>query len=83
MMKQLGLEDLHVDYIVLDTIRVPRATFGAIIAAWRDGYTEALARHTKLTVNEVRELFDAVVTAIGDPDHYVVWHIPIVSGRVR
>jgi hypothetical protein len=29
----------------------------------------------------VRELFDAVVTAIGDPDQYVVWHIPIVSGR--
>jgi SAM-dependent methyltransferase len=24
LMKQLGLEDLHVDYIVLDTIRVPR-----------------------------------------------------------
>jgi SAM-dependent methyltransferase len=81
MMKQLGLDDLHVDYIVLDTIRVPRATFGAIIAAWRDGYTEALARHTKLGVDEVRELFDAVVTAIGDPDQYVVWHIPIVSGR--
>jgi SAM-dependent methyltransferase len=81
LMKQLGLEDLHVDYIVLDTIRVPRATFSAIIAAWRDGYTEALARHTKLGVDEVRELFDAVVTAIGDPDQYVVWHIPIVSGR--
>jgi SAM-dependent methyltransferase len=81
LMKQLGLEDLHVDYIVLDTIRVPRATFSAIIAAWRDGYTQALARHTKLGVDEVRELFDAVVTAIGDPDQYVVWHIPIVSGR--
>lgn len=81
MMQQLGFEDLHVDYIVLDTIRVPRATFGAIIAAWRDGYTEALARHTALGVDEVRVLFDYVVDAIHDPNQYVVWHIPIVSGR--
>jgi hypothetical protein len=29
----------------------------------------------------VRELFDSVVDAIGDPDQYVVWHIPIISGR--
>jgi SAM-dependent methyltransferase len=80
LMKQLGFQDLHVDYIVVDTIRVARATFAAIIAAWRDGYTEALARHTALGVDEVRELFDCVVDAIGDPEQYVVWHIPIVSG---
>jgi len=81
MMKQLGFEELHVDYIVVDTIRVPRATFAAIIAAWRDGYTQALARNTALGAAEVRELFDSVVDAIGDPNQYVVWHIPIVSGR--
>jgi SAM-dependent methyltransferase len=81
MMQQLGFEDLHVDYLVVDTIRVPRATFGAIIAAWRDGYTEALARHTALGVDEVRVLFDYVVDAIHDPAQYVVWHIPIISGR--
>jgi SAM-dependent methyltransferase len=83
LMKNLGFEDLHVDYIVVDTIRVPRATFGAIIAAWRDGYTEALARNTALGVEEVRALFDCVVDEIGDPNQYVVWHIPIVSGRKR
>ena len=60
---------------------VARQTFAAIIAAWRDGYTDALARHTALGVAEVRELFDCVVDAIGDPHQYVVWHIPIVSGR--
>ena len=81
LMKHAGFEDLHVDYIVVDTIRVPRAVFGAIIAAWRDGYTDALARHTKLGVQEVRALFDQVVDAIADPQQYVVWHIPIVSGR--
>lgn len=81
MMQQLGFEELHVDYIVVDTIRVSRATFAAIIAAWRDGYTAALARNTALGEAEVRELFDYVVAAIRDPAQYVVWHIPIVSGR--
>jgi SAM-dependent methyltransferase len=81
LMNTLGFEDLHVDYIVVDTIRVPRAIFAAIIAAWRDGYTEALARQTKLGVEEVRALFDQVVDSIADPQQYVVWHIPIVSGR--
>jgi SAM-dependent methyltransferase len=81
LMKHVGFEDLHVDYIVVDTIRVARPVFGAIIAAWRDGYTEALARHTKLGVAEVRALFDQVVNAIADPEQYVVWHIPVVSGR--
>ncbi len=83
LMNALGFEDLHVDYIVVDTIRVPRATFAAIIAAWRDGYTDALARHTELGVDEIRALFDTVVDAIGDPQQYAVWHIPIVSGRKR
>jgi SAM-dependent methyltransferase len=81
LMKQLEFADLHVDYIVVDTIRVPRAVFGAIIAAWRDGYTEAVARETSLGVEEVRALFDHVVDAINDPQQYVVWHIPIVSGK--
>jgi SAM-dependent methyltransferase len=81
LMKHAGFADLHVDYIVVDTIRVPRAVFAAIIAAWRDGYTEAIARNTRLAVAEVRALFDQVVDAIADPEQYVVWHIPVVSGR--
>lgn len=81
LMKQLGFEELHVDYVVVDTIRVARETFAAIMAAWRDGYTEALAQHTALAAGEVRALFEHVVEAILDPDQYAAWHIPIVSGR--
>jgi ubiquinone/menaquinone biosynthesis C-methylase UbiE len=81
LMQQLGLAELHVDYVVVDTTRVARATFAAIIAAWRDGYTEVLAQHTALGIDEVRALFNHVVDAILDPQQYVVWHIPIVSGR--
>jgi ubiquinone/menaquinone biosynthesis C-methylase UbiE len=81
LLNRLGLQDLHVDYVIVDTLRVPRQTFGAIIRAWRDGYTDVMAQHTRLTRAEIRALFDHVINTILDPAQYAVWHIPIVSGR--
>ena len=81
LMNQLGLQDLRVDYVIVDTLRVPRQTFGTIIQAWRDGYTEVIAQHTRLTRTEVRALFDQIIATILDPQQYAVWHIPVVSGR--
>lgn len=81
LMHQLGVRALHVDYVIVDTVRVPRATFAAIIAAWRDGYSETFAEHTEFAVEEVRALFDQTIGAILDPQQYAVWQIPIVSGQ--
>ncbi|HEY4368125.1 MAG TPA: class I SAM-dependent methyltransferase [Steroidobacteraceae bacterium] len=83
LMHELGVDELRVDYIVVDTVRVPREIFAAIIQAWRDGYSQALAAHSKLGIDEVRALFDYSVATILDPLQYAVWHIPIVSGRKR
>jgi ubiquinone/menaquinone biosynthesis C-methylase UbiE len=80
-MNHLGLQELRVDYAVVDSLRVPRETFATIIQAWRDGYTEVIAQNSKLGQSEVRALFDHSVDAILDPRQYAVWHIPIVSGR--
>lgn len=81
LMNRLGLSDLHVDYVIVDSLRVSRQTFGTIIQAWRDGYTEVIAQHTRLTAAEVRALFDHVIDTILDPGQYAVWHIPVISGR--
>jgi ubiquinone/menaquinone biosynthesis C-methylase UbiE len=81
-LRRLGLEEVRVDWIVVDTVRVPRETFATILEAWRDGYTEALAENTRVSADEVRAQFDAMTAAIRDPDGYAVWHVPIVSGRV-
>lgn len=81
IMNELGLQNLHVDYVVVDSLRVRRETFATIIQAWRDGYTEVIAQNSKLALDEVRALFDQSVSAILDPRQYAVWHIPIVSGR--
>ena len=83
IMNRLGVQDLHVDYVTVDSLRVPRATFGTIIQAWRDGYTDVIAQHTKLAREEVRSLFDQIIDTLLDPQQYSVWHIPVVSGRKR
>lgn len=81
LMKQLGLTQLCVDYVTVDSLRVPRQTFGTIIQAWRDGYSDVISQHTRLTRAEVRALFDHVIGIILDPGQYAVWHIPVIGGR--
>jgi len=80
-LKALGLEELRVDYVVVDTVRVPRATFAAILQSWADGYADALSEKSELTAHESRALFEQIVASIRDPDSYAVWHVPILSGR--
>ena len=82
-LKELGLEELRVDYVVVDTVRVPRATFAAILQAWQEGYVEVLGEKSKLTPHEARALFQQIVASIRDSDSYAVWHVPILSGRKR
>jgi ubiquinone/menaquinone biosynthesis C-methylase UbiE len=79
LMRAAGLVDVRVDYVVVDTLRVPRRVFADIITAWRDGYVEALATRD-WPPSVVRQHFDEVIGSILNPEHYAVWHVPIVSG---
>lgn len=81
LMKALRLEALQVDYVIVDTLRVPRETFADIMRAWRDGYAQPLADGSTVTEAEFREHFDQVIASILDPDDYAVWMVPIISGR--
>ncbi|HKQ18123.1 MAG TPA: class I SAM-dependent methyltransferase [Candidatus Eisenbacteria bacterium] len=78
----LGLKDITVDYIVVDTIRVPRETFAAIIEAWRDGYVDVVAQYTRFSREEGKAYFDHMIANIRDPRGYAVWMVPVVSARV-
>jgi SAM-dependent methyltransferase len=82
VLKALGLEDIRVDYVVVDTLRVPRETFAGIMEAWRDGYSDSVAEVTRFTAAETRAYFDAMIANILDPNGYAVWHVPVVSARV-
>ena len=79
--RTLGLTHLHIDYLTIDTERVPREWLAGIFTAWRDGYSEALARAGQLTLPQVRAMFDALLANVNDPAAYGVWHVPVISGR--
>lgn len=78
----LGLTDVTVDYITVDTLRVPRETFATILTAWRDGYVEPIAEHTRFSRAEATAYFDRMIADIRDPGRYAVWMVPVVAGRV-
>jgi len=82
LLRRLGLRDVTVDYAVVDPLRAPRETVAAIFAAWRDGYTGALAAASGMPERDVRAAFDDMLATLRDPDGYAVWHVPIVAGRV-
>jgi len=79
LLRAAGLIDVRVDYVIVDTVRVPRRVFADIITAWRDGYVEALST-PEWPPARVRQHFDEVIASILNPEHYSVWHVPIVSG---
>lgn len=78
----IGLEDITMDYVIVDTLRVPRETFAAIFEAWRDGYASAIADVTRFTVEESTAYFNAMIANIRDPLGYAVWMVPVISARL-
>jgi SAM-dependent methyltransferase len=78
----LGLSEIAVDYVVVDTLRVPRDTFAEIWTAWRDGYSGALGEHTHVTREEAFANFEDQIATLRDPGAYAAWILPVVSAVV-
>jgi ubiquinone/menaquinone biosynthesis C-methylase UbiE len=81
LLEIFGYRDIAMDFITVDTLRVPRSTFAGIMQAWRDGYAEPLAGATGRPLAEVTADFDTIIACIETPPHYAVWHVPVISGR--
>jgi len=73
----LGLEDVAVDYVVVDTLRAPRETFANIWEAWRDGYTDSIVEHTGVPREEVERRWREMIACVRDPRGYALWQIPV------
>jgi hypothetical protein len=82
ILRSLGLDDVRVDYAVVDTARVPRETFARIWESWRDGYADAVSGHTSITREAFLAHFEDMLATIRDEDGYGVWFVPILGGRV-
>jgi ubiquinone/menaquinone biosynthesis C-methylase UbiE len=81
MLDVQGYRDIAMDYVVVDTLRVARATFADIIEAWRDGYVDALAGSSGRSPEAVAAVFDQMIDSIRTPPNYAVWQVPVISGR--
>jgi ubiquinone/menaquinone biosynthesis C-methylase UbiE len=76
------LEEIRIDYVIVDTLRVPRETVAAIIEAWRDGYAESVGEYTPISREKAFEYFNPMIANIRDPLGYALWMVPVVSARV-
>ena len=81
MLRELGFAHVSIQYLVLDTERVPREVLAGIIESWRDGYAPVLAASSALPLAQVSALFDASIATLRDPQGYAVWQLPVVAGR--
>ena len=81
LLSELGLADVAVDYVVVDTVRVPRETFARIWEAWRDGYTDALAETSGAPRAEVAERWNEMIACVRDPHGYALWQVPVWTAR--
>ena len=83
LLAQAGYQQIAMDFITVDTLRVERETFAGIMRAWRDGYSQVLADASGRAVAEVTKDFDTIIMAIETPPYYAVWHVPVVSAQKR
>jgi len=82
-LSELGFREIAIDYVTVDTLRVPRNVFADIWSAWRDGYTEILAANSKYSEKEVEVHWNEMIDCINDPKRYAVWQIPIYSALLN
>ena len=80
-LRALPVDDVRVEYAIVDTQRVARETLAAVFEAWRDGYSDAIAGYLGWSLADVRAQFDATIGCVRRG--YAVWFVPIVSARVR
>jgi len=81
LLHDAGVRDIAVDYVVVDTLRVPRETFARIWEAWRDGYADSIVEHAGVTREEMDQRWREMIACVRDPRGYALWQVPVWTGR--
>lgn len=82
LLRELGFDEISVDYVVVDTVRTDRDTFARILEAWRDGYAHSIGELTDVSRASSIAYFNAMIDNVRDPDGYAVWMVPVVAARI-
>jgi SAM-dependent methyltransferase len=77
LLHDLRFTAIRADYVVVDTLRVPRDTFARIWEAWRDGYTDTIAEHAKVPRDEVARRWQQMIDCVRDERGYALWQVPV------
>lgn len=77
LLHEAGFGQIQVDYIRIDSFTTDADILRDIFSAWKDGYAEVLAQHSRYTHSETAACFDALLSVIDRPDGYLLWHIPL------
>jgi len=83
LLHDLGMEEIAVDYVVVDTVRVARETFARIWEAWRDGYTDSMVERCNVSRAEVEQRWREMIDCARDPRGYALWQVPVWTARKR
>jgi SAM-dependent methyltransferase len=81
LLNDLGMTEIAVDYVVVDTLRVARDTFARIWEAWRDGYVDSLVEHNVDTREMIETRFQQMIDCVRDPRGYALWQVPVWTAR--
>jgi len=81
MLHDLKMSEIAVDYIVVDTLRVPRDTFARIWEAWRDGFIDPIVQHAGVSREEAERRFREMIDCARDPRGYALWQVPLWTAR--
>jgi ubiquinone/menaquinone biosynthesis C-methylase UbiE len=77
LLHDLKMTDIRADYIVVDTLRVPRDTFARIWEAWRDGFVDPIVRLAGISREEAERRFREMIACARDPRGYALWQVPL------
>lgn len=82
LLKSLGVKDIKVNYITVDTSKVDRSVFADIMIAWRDGFASAMHEAGSLNHGTAMSYFNEFIRCIQDENEYAVWQVPVLSAIV-
>ena len=81
LLHDIAMEEIAVDYIVVDTLRVERETFARIWEAWRGGYTDSMAEHCGVSREELEQRWREMIGCVRDARGYALWQVPVWTAR--
>jgi SAM-dependent methyltransferase len=81
VLRELGFTGIAVDYLVVDTLRVPRQIFARIWEAWRDGYSDSIVEKAGVPREEVTRRWREMIDCVRDPEGYALWQIPLWTAQ--